>query len=131
MEYADAGDHGEDEDFFKLRHEQKTVKKLHMETDAMLSLKERKVEKKKRDITARVKKSEKLGLPPESDSDSDYEGAAASDNGENNNKVEVEDITKSGPRPPSGAAQQWEGEPDGEGAHNNSVRGVSGVYIDV
>ena len=88
MEYADAGDHGEDEDFFKLRHEQKTVKKLHMETDAMLSLKERKVEKKKRDITARVKKSEKLGLSLESGRDSDnHDGAAARDNGEDNNKV--------------------------------------------
>ena len=88
MEYADAGDHGEDEDFFKLRHEQKTVKKLHMETDAMLSLKERKVEKKKRDITARVKKSEKLGLSLESGRDSDnHDGAAARDNVEDNNKV--------------------------------------------
>ena len=64
------------------------MKKLHMETDAMMILKERKAEDKKRDIAARIKKSEKLGLSLESGRDSDnHDGAAARDNGENNNKV--------------------------------------------
>ena len=40
------------------------------------------------DMVARIKKSEKLGLPLESGRDSDnYDEAAASDNSEDNNKV--------------------------------------------
>ena len=57
-------------------------------------MKERKAEKRKRDMSARIKKirakrREKMGLPPESDSDSDNDH----DDGEDEN--EAEDITKS------------------------------------
>merc|ERR1712025_1397688 len=81
--------------------EQKTLKKLHEETDAMRILKDRKAEKRKKDMAARIKmikakKREKAGLPPESDSDSDNEddsGNTAKHDDDNEN--EAEDITKS------------------------------------
>ena len=76
--------------------EQKTLRKLHEETDEMRRLKERKAEKRKKDMSDRIKKikakrREKLGLPPESDDESDNEGNENDSDDEN----QAEDITKS------------------------------------
>ena len=89
MRFDEARTHGagfynfsNDED--KRQQEQKTLKKLHEETDAMRILKEKKADKRKRDMADRIKKikakkREKLGLPPESDSDSDEGGERLED----------------------------------------------------
>ena len=103
MRFDEARTHGagfynfsNDED--KRQQEQKTLKKLHEETDAMRILKEKKAEKRKRDMADRIKKikakkREKLGLPPESDSDSDDGGERVEDEEEDVN--EAMDINKS------------------------------------
>ena len=102
MRFDEARTHGagfynfsNDED--KRLQEQKTLKKLHEETDAMRILKEKKAEKRKRDMADRIKKikakkREKLGLPPESDSDSDEGGERLEDDEDVN---EAMDINKS------------------------------------
>ena len=63
----------------------------------MRILKERKAEKRKKDMSLRIKKirakrREKMGLPPESDSDSDDNDG---DNNDDDDENEAEDITKS------------------------------------
>merc|ERR1719259_531731 len=84
-----------DED--KRSQEQKTLKKLHEETDAMRILKERKADKRKKDMAERIKKikakkREKLGLPPEEDPESDNEEGDDPNEDDDN---EAEDISKS------------------------------------
>ena len=78
--------------------QQKTLRKLHEETDEMRRLRERKAEKRKKDMSDRIKKikakrREKLGLPPESDDDSDNEGNENGDDSDDENQAE--DISKS------------------------------------
>jgi len=75
--------------------EQATLRKLHEETNEMRVVKERKADKRKKEMSARIKKIRakrraKLGLPPEPDSESDEEQEAEveDDNG-------PEDISKS------------------------------------